>query len=251
MTFLALCARWSRSGAVDSASLMSGGGDALALLVRGVSTHLDVPTRATRLQGMRVGEALALVTGQDLRFEELDGERERAVKNVGNCEGELDKSGAKSTDDGEQQESATETSGGVDNGRIENRRKQKKEGLPRKNERRGKPMPDHGRNTKKITGTLAGSYYERADLKGADAGGENGEGHVGNELEGGLDVDPDMLLPLTGDRGDGGGSDSDDDSDVEGFVTSTVRSSESTGCRGFVQGRGVVKHVSSSGAALD
>ncbi|CAN0078142.1 unnamed protein product, partial [Laminaria digitata] len=62
-----------RSDGVDGQALTSG--DALFLLIRGVGTHLDVPTRATRLRGMRVGEAVSRLTSQNLRFAELDGER--------------------------------------------------------------------------------------------------------------------------------------------------------------------------------
>lgn len=54
---------------------MSGDPEVLPLLIRGVGARLDVATRETRLQGMRVGEAVAALSGQELRFAELDAER--------------------------------------------------------------------------------------------------------------------------------------------------------------------------------
>ncbi|CAM9894117.1 unnamed protein product, partial [Hapterophycus canaliculatus] len=57
-----------------------GNQEAFVLLIRGVGSHLDIPSRETRLRGMRVGEAVAALSGQDLRFDELDGEREQRGK---------------------------------------------------------------------------------------------------------------------------------------------------------------------------
>ena len=54
---------------------MSGDPEVLPFLIRGVGARLDVATRETRLQGMRVGEAVAALSGQELRFAELDAER--------------------------------------------------------------------------------------------------------------------------------------------------------------------------------
>lgn len=48
-------------------------------LVSGVSTHLASPIEEVRKMGMRVGEAFAKIMGKDLRFEELDGERDVQV----------------------------------------------------------------------------------------------------------------------------------------------------------------------------
>lgn len=63
------------SGGIISDDLMSKDPETLPLLIRGVGTRLDVSTRETRLQGMRVGEAAAALGGQNLRFAELDDER--------------------------------------------------------------------------------------------------------------------------------------------------------------------------------
>lgn len=64
------------SGGIISDDLVSKDPETLPLLIRGVGTRLDVSTRETRLQGMRIGEAAAALGGQNLRFAELDDERE-------------------------------------------------------------------------------------------------------------------------------------------------------------------------------
>ena len=60
---------------------MSGDPEVLPLLIRGVGARLDVATRETRLHGMRVGEAVAALSGQELRFAELDAERREEGEN--------------------------------------------------------------------------------------------------------------------------------------------------------------------------
>lgn len=63
------------SGGIITDDIISKDPEALPLLIRGVGTRLDVSTRETRLQGMRIGEAAAALGGQNLRFAELDDER--------------------------------------------------------------------------------------------------------------------------------------------------------------------------------
>lgn len=172
------------SGGIDSAALASDV-DALALLVRGVSTHLDVPTASVRLHGMRVGEAIAALTGQDLRFAELDGERasERAGERLGL------ESGRRAGDRDEASLATASAASAQEAGSV---------GGDRGSRRRGRSRAGGG-NSGGGVGVRGGRGGGEAALRGspgAMAGGEDA-------------LDPDMLLPL-------GGAGSDSDSDAEG-----------------------------------
>ncbi|CAM9748608.1 unnamed protein product [Ascophyllum nodosum] len=70
-----------RSGGIGGENIVSGDPEVLPLLIRGVGARLDVATRETRLHGMRVGEAVAALSGQELRFAELDAERREEGEN--------------------------------------------------------------------------------------------------------------------------------------------------------------------------
>ncbi|CAN0386578.1 unnamed protein product, partial [Ectocarpus sp. 8 AP-2014] len=74
---------------------VDGDQDALVILIRGVGSHLDVPVRETRLRGMRVGEAVAALGGTELRFDELDGEREEQRREEPRGEGQGETSAGK------------------------------------------------------------------------------------------------------------------------------------------------------------
>lgn len=168
--------------------------EALILLVRGVSSHLEMSTRAFRLQGMRVGEVVAALSGQELRFEELDGEREEDLKpNRGSTidrvkpeesagELEMAKEGVEpSTMLGG--ESSTQDQTGVGSGKA----------IPG-----GRQASGVGSDTRKLG--------PRSSL---------GLARTQEELN------PDMPLPLGGDR-----SDSDSDSDSEEPIVSGLRGIE-------------------------
>lgn len=159
--------------------------EALVLLIRGVGTHLDVPTRNTRLQGMRVGEAVANLTGQTLRFAELDAERtEEEEADVGMSDGV----GTKERVDGE--------GGSADSAAV-------RDGTTRAGRRGGRGRRRKPRNDTE-SDNVAGRGVSNVDEAGMhrESGRAVEAGPWGGVDDG--ELDPDMLLPL-------GGSDSEEE----------------------------------------
>lgn len=179
--------------------------DALVLLIRGVGSHLDVPTRATRLQGMRVGEAVAILSGQELRFAELDGER-------GHTDAGVDKAGG--GEDGRREGGGKEGAGGGEGGGEDRNGAGAGAGCVA-DVRGGKKRPKKrgGAGGRRSEG-CRGGHREGAGEEEGGKGGRPPSGKLARSRgdDGDYDVegdewDPDMLLPLGG--GGGGGSDSE------------------------------------------
>lgn len=229
------------SGTVDGLSLAAAGaaesGDAVTILVRGVGTHLDVSTRATRLQGMRVGEAVAALSGHELRFEELDFERcektasETAAVNGGGEErgglgiaqgmnkkglGPDDTAGSGDRD----AKSVSAEERGISGGR-KGRRRNSKKSVARidKGERKN---TNHFREEENTTIGGGGAWKGRVDMAS-----DTGRGGKAGGLEHDIfdDLDPDMVLGVGGSGGGfgvQGDSDDDDDNDDGRFVEEHV-----------------------------
>lgn len=152
--------------------------EALALLIRGVGSHLDVPTRETRLRGMRVGEAVSALAGQDLRFAELDEEREAAAAALA------------ARDEGEQGSDATGVGRvGAGDGNAVTKR-------GREVDKRRKSA--RSRNGKEGGGKTAGGALVAGGEKITSGPPRAATG----EDEGDDELDPDMFLPLGGDGSD-------------------------------------------------
>lgn len=235
------------SGAVDSLSLAAAGtvesDDAMTTLVRGVGTHLDVSTRATRLQGMRVGEAVAALSGHELRFEELDFERcekissETAAVEGGGEEGggiglargrnkkgvgRDDAAGSEDRDT----KSVSEEERGISGGRKGRRRSSKKSVTSVDKSKR------KGRN-KEENSTVGGGGGRKGKVGVANDGRRGGQSG-GLEYDIFDDLDPDMVLGVGGNgggfgvQGDSDGDDNDDDGNG-GYVEDDVSSQVSYG----------------------
>eukprot|EP00904_Undaria_pinnatifida_P012756 jgi/Undpi1/8610/HiC_scaffold_25.g11075.m1 len=197
-----------RSGGVDGQGLTSDDPDALVLLIRGVGSHLDVPTRATRLQGMRVGEAVAILSGQELRFAELDGDR-------GHTDAGVDEAGG--GEDGRREGGEKEGGGGGEvGGEDRNGAGAGARGVAdvRGGKKRPKKKRD-GAGGRRSEG-CRGGHREGAGEEEGGKGGRLPSGKLARSRgdDGDYDVegdewDPDMLLPLGG-GGGGGGSDSEE-----------------------------------------
>ncbi|CAM9509070.1 unnamed protein product [Scytosiphon promiscuus] len=203
-----------RSGELDGQlGGTDGDQEALVVLIRGVGSHLDVPSRETRLRGMRVGEAVAVLGGQELRFDELNGEREderrlRAEQQQGTGgTNPREKVGADGSADGVVGKEAGQlepAAGGRGGGGTAEGRKED-----------GGTAGAGGKRPKKTRGERRKSGA-KGQSRGAALAGEKRSGRVhglpagwggvgGDSEDSGLD--PDMLLPL---GGAGSGSDSDD-----------------------------------------
>ncbi|CAN0453121.1 unnamed protein product [Ectocarpus sp. 12 AP-2014] len=186
-----------RSGSLDG---QLGGGvdgdqDTLVILIRGVGSHLDIPVRETRLRGMRVGEAVAALGGTELRFDELDGEREEQRREEPRDEGQGETSAGKqeSISGNEGTKSGNSKDGTA--GPIRERPRSKK-----KKSRRG---------SKGRSAALDAEEKRRRHWQSLPASFGGGGGQVVGRGDGedDSDLDPDMLLPL---GGAGSGSDSED-----------------------------------------
>lgn len=214
--------RRPRSGGLDG-QLGGADGDqeALVLLIRGVGSHLDVPARETRLSGMRVGEAVAELGGQSLRFDELDGEREErrrrrrqerdaapAAEKPEKGNGE-DANGVGETGAGTGMAAAAAAAMAAEEGADGSAEKRENgDGGARRNKPR-KRKGSKGRKRDKGSAVRDSAEEEKRrrmqSLPAGWGGGDNSDS----------DLDPDMLLPL-------GGEESGSDSDAENMVRSLL-----------------------------
>lgn len=191
--------------------------DAIVLLIRGVGSHLDVPARETRLRGMRVGEAVAALGGQSLRFDELDGEREEKQRRSLETAGEKAEEGDCTTNGGVKEEKRGGEAAKTGASGNAKRRDQTEDGGSGKNIPRGKEKKKKkakkGSEGQVLNGGVAmlGTEKERRGRGESVPAAWGVGGGVGGDDDGDdSDLDPDMLLPL---GGAGSGSELDDDDD--------------------------------------
>ncbi|CAM9938777.1 unnamed protein product [Pylaiella littoralis] len=222
-----------RSGGLDGqVGGAIGDQDAIVLLIRGVGSHLDVPARETRLRGMRVGEAVAALGGQSLRFDELDGEREEKQRRSLETAGEKAEEGDCTTNGGVKEEKRGGEAAKTGASGNAKRRDQTEDGGSDKNILRGKEKKKKkakkGSEGKVLNGGVAmlGTEKERR-WRGESVpaawgvGGGRGDGDDS-------DLDPDMLLPLGG-AGSGSELDDDDDDVITEDIDDGHDSGEETG----------------------
>lgn len=202
----------TRSGGISGSDLASEDPEAMALLIRGVGTHLDVATRATRLRGMRVGEAVAALGGQELRFDELDGERQENQAATREGEGDCFIAGKAGGAGGKSRGAAAAVAvaeGGGD--RAEGASSKRAGGMNRKKKRRQREGV-HGAG--KGGGGGIGDAERTTGGVRRPPGGGIGAWRGGDDDE----LDPDTLFPL-------GGGESESDSDDAGGVAGPGRGS--------------------------
>ncbi|CAM9819670.1 unnamed protein product, partial [Choristocarpus tenellus] len=192
-----------KSGALGEGDLKSDP-EALILLVRGVGSHLEQVGRESRLQGMRVGEAMSGIIGTELHFDELNGEREDEAAEDALMGGRV-RMDIDSVEIGS--DSVPRESGTREEEEREVRNKQGSQG--------GSSKPLSQRGIEKKKGQKRGEKRQilsqpKPGRGGIKRGGKGGGLSNRGLPEDGKELDPDMVLPL------GGWSDSDSDGDNDG-----------------------------------